>query len=739
MTFRADKAGSGVIQAISLSMVILAICPDRLFADNRTDKAVALEPIVVVATKTTRPVSEVAGQVSVIGRSEIEHHLMENLDDLLRYEPGLDAETNGTRFGLGGFNIRGIGGNRVAVEVDGVPLRDRFAIGSYSNGGQELLDTELIKRLEILHGPASSLYGSDALGGVLAFTTLDPDDLLSRGDGKRWYGFRAGFSEEDRSWVAAASGAWTSGAHALMLASTRREGHELDRIRTGSGVADPTDWTSTNHALRYTWDSPAAHRFRMSIEEFSKENLTEVQSILGFDRFANTSSLAGDDRDSATRILADYEFAMAGWERLVIRAFSHDAHTRQLTLEERATGRLPSRYERYFDYRNRLIGTELNAFRDFSQGAAVHRIGVGVEWLRTRTEEFRDGFQQSLADGTISRTVLGESMPVRDFPNARVTELGLFVQDEVGFGDWQVIPALRWDRFDVDPEPDSIYLEDYPDTETVTVSDHKLTPRLGVVRDLGNGWSAYGQFVRGFRAPPHEDANIGFEISLFRFRALPNPDLEPEQSRGYEAGLRRFTRNGSFSLALFDTRYTDFIESRVPVGTDPVTGYLLFQSRNLDRARIRGADLRWRQSLATWRETWEGLTLDAAAFWSEGEDLSSGQPLNSVSPPQAILGLDWQSPDRRYSVSLSGTFTRRQDRIDHSAGPRFETPGYSVFDLAAAWRIKPGVDLRFAIRNLGDRRYWRWADVSSLVPDDPMLRLLSRPGRRFSLSFAFGF
>lgn len=739
MTIETNKTGVPVPAVIMSAIMALTAAPEVASSDTESGPVIELEPVVVVATKTSRPVSEVAGQVSIIDREHIDSNVIEDLDGLLRYEPGLDAETDGTRFGLGGFNIRGIGGNRVAIEVDGVPLRDQFAIGSYSNGGQELLDTDRIKRLEILHGPASSLYGSDALGGVLAFTTLDPDDLLARGNGKRWFGLRGGYRDENNSWVASVSAARASGAHALMVTSTRREGHERDNNNPAAVAADPQDWTSANHVLRYTWDTPEAHRLRLSVEEFSKDSLTDVQSILGYSRFRNTSALSGDDRDRATRLMADYEFSSAAWDRIVIRAFSSDTHTRQLTLEERATGRSPSRYERYFDYQTRMDGVEVNGFRDFAWGASDHRLGAGVEWLQTRSEEFRDGFQQRLSDGSISRTVLGETMPVRDFPNARVTELGVFIQDEVAWGDWQLIPALRWDRFDVNPQPDSIYLEDYPDTDIVSVTDQQLTPRLGIVRDLGNGWSAYGQYVRGFRAPPHEDANIGFDISVFKYRAIPNPDLEPEQSRGFEAGLRRFTQNSSFSLALFETRYEDFIESRVPVGTDPLTEYLLFQSRNIDRARIRGADLRWQQSLDAWHDSLAGMTLSTALFWSEGEDRTSGQPLNSVSPPQAIVGLGWQSQNQRFSANLTGTLTRRQDRIDHSAAARFETPGYALFDIAAAWRIKPGIDLRLAVRNLGDRQYWRWADVSSLAPDDPMLQLLSRPGRSFSMSMAFGF
>jgi len=94
--------------------------------DNPDTVAVELDPIVVVASKTARPLSDVVGQVSVIDAEFIERHLVEDLDALLRYEPGLNLENSGTRFGFNAINIRGIGGNRVAIEIDGVPIRDRL-------------------------------------------------------------------------------------------------------------------------------------------------------------------------------------------------------------------------------------------------------------------------------------------------------------------------------------------------------------------------------------------------------------------------------------------------------------------------------------------------------------------------------------------------------------------------------------------------------------------------------------
>jgi len=693
------------------------------------------DPVVVVASKAPRPMSAIAGQVSLIDAGKIEDFLLEGLDDLLRYEPGLNTETSGTRFGVSGVNIRGIGGNRVAIEVDGAPMQNRFALGSYSNGGQSLVETDRIKRLEVLHGPASSLYGSDALGGVMAFTTWDPDDLLARGQGSHWYGLRVGYQGQDDSRVASGSAAWATGSHGLLFSATIRDGHESDHGGSSDTPVDPQNWDSEDYFLRYTYDTQAANRLRFTVEDFQRSSLTQVNSILGYSRFRSTTALSGDDRDTFRRLQLDYEFSTDFWDMGIVRAYSTESETRQLTLEERANAREPSRYERYFQYETKLDGIELNLFRTMAWGATDHRIGAGIEYLKTGTEEIRDGFQQFLADGSITKTVLGETLPVRDFPNSSVDEWGLFIQDEISLGKgWELIPAVRWDRYDLDPEPDALYLEDYPDTEIVEVNEEEFTPRLGIVKQFDDGWNLYGQYVKGFRAPPHEDANIGLDISVFRFRAIPNPDLKSESSDGYEVGLRQFTRARRFSMAFFETDYDDFIESRAPLGIDPDNGYLLFQSRNINKARIRGFDMRLEQELGAWRDGLSDWTLNTALYWSEGDNLDNGEALNTVSPPQAVLGLSWNSPDQNWHAHWTGTFTRRQEDIDQSAGARFETPGYSVFDLSAGYRFNNRLDLNFGIRNLTDRHYWRWSDVSRLSPADPMLELLSRPGRSYSLS-----
>ena len=97
-----------------------------------------IEQIIVVAHKDGRSIRDIAATVTVISRAELNNELATSIGDVFRYVPGVDYEAAGTRFGTEGINIRGIGGNRVAILVDGVPLSDQFDTGSFSNATRDL-------------------------------------------------------------------------------------------------------------------------------------------------------------------------------------------------------------------------------------------------------------------------------------------------------------------------------------------------------------------------------------------------------------------------------------------------------------------------------------------------------------------------------------------------------------------------------------------------------------------------
>ena len=117
--------------------------------------ATDLEAVTVYARRLV-PLSRVAAAVSVIPQETIERTLSADVKELVRYEPGLSVRSDPFRFGVDTFAVRGVGGNRVSVEVDGIPAAGGFAIGAYSDSGRRFVDLTFVERVEVLRGPASS-------------------------------------------------------------------------------------------------------------------------------------------------------------------------------------------------------------------------------------------------------------------------------------------------------------------------------------------------------------------------------------------------------------------------------------------------------------------------------------------------------------------------------------------------------------------------------------------------------
>ena len=130
-----------------------------------------LNKVTVAATLAEEKVGDVPSSVSVVEADEIEQQLATDIGDVLRYEAGIEVESAG-RFGLSGYNIRGMNENRVKIVVDGVEQAKSFTPGGdFQRISRNSIDIDALKQVEVVKGPASSLYGSDAIGGVVAFTT----------------------------------------------------------------------------------------------------------------------------------------------------------------------------------------------------------------------------------------------------------------------------------------------------------------------------------------------------------------------------------------------------------------------------------------------------------------------------------------------------------------------------------------------------------------------------------------
>jgi hemoglobin/transferrin/lactoferrin receptor protein len=684
----------------------------------------------VVAHKSERLRRDLAANVTVLTREQVNADLSLSLADTFRYTPGIDYEGADTRFGTEGLNIRGIGGNRVALLIDGVQLGDQFEIGNFSNATRDFINSGLIQRAEVLHGPASALYGSAAIGGVLAVSTPDPADIA--GAEGRGANLLTGWGGADDSVHGTGMIAFGGAGRGLLLAGSLRDGHVMESSALPEPL-DGRDYRRRSAFAKLVADDASGRSWRAGLLHQDAAVRSDLASMLGTGRFATTTSLEGDDNYRFDLLYAEVGFGAP--ETLVddatLRAYYGVSNVEQQTLDERALATRPVTIDRLFKYEQQLRGFELNLQKEIRGMRLTHRLNAGIEYRRTTTEESRDGMETGLVDGIGSKTILGETFPLRDFPISETDEWGVYLEDTLSFSEWSLIVALRADRYELAPRPDDIFNEDNPAVDPVALTESDVSPKVGIVRRLNDTTDVYVQYAHGFRAPPFEDANIGLDIPLFNIRAIPNPGLRSETSQGYDVGLRWTGRDAEAHLGLFQTRYDDFIETKVRLGPDPVSGRILFQSQNLSQARIEGVEAGARLGLPGRLQMFE---IDGSLYAARGENRDTGEALNSVGPAQAVAGISWEQADGNRRIRLKGTFTQRWSDRDESAGELFNPPGHAVFDLILTQALGERALLRAGVRNLTDRTWWHWSNVRGLAPGDPVLPSLAQPGRNLIVS-----
>ena len=692
----------------------------------------AFDEVVVTATKRATSIRDVAADVTLLRGTDLRATMATSLEDTFRFVPGVTHESSGSRFGTEGITIRGIGGNRIALELDGVPLSDQFDIGNFSNATRDFADAGLIEQVEILRGPASALYGSSAVGGVVALSTLDPRSLTAGGtSGGSASAFYRG---RDDSSNLRASLALQGDAASLLLSGSYRDGAERQSAALDS-AADTQSYHREAALIKLVGANRFGHDWQLSAIRQTHDVQTRVTSVLGAGRFSSTTQLEGDDNNRMDILSAEYRFAMGWVSDGLLRVYSAKADIRQNTLDERAAARSPALITRDFYYTQRMRGAEMNLWRDVELAGWSHRVGVGLEFSETETTELRDGLSTSLIDGSTTNEILGETFPLRDFPITVTQATGAYLSDQLTRGPLSLIVALRFDDNRLRPKADAIYTADNPETPLAALSNSDISPKLGAIYHLGDDLDFYVQYARGFRAPPFEDANIGLDIPLFNIRAIPNPDLRSETSDGWELGMRWQGDRTRLQLGAFHTRYKDFIETKVRVGMDPVSGRLLFQSINIGDATIRGVEARWAHELGG---ALQGLTLSASAYWAEGDNRDNEQPLNSVGPAEAVIGTTWRSADEQTEIRALLTATTGWSRRDTTAGDLFEPAGHAVLDVFLVHAISERLTFRAGVGNATDRVYWQWSEVRGLAPDDVLLPTLADAGRNYSIGLQWG-
>jgi|TARA_R110002012_G_scaffold21835_30_gene75809 hemoglobin/transferrin/lactoferrin receptor protein len=731
------KLGSALAALAAASLPALAIAAEEDLPGD--------DQIVVTATRTPLQIEDAPATITVIDDEQIADELATDIKDLVRYEPGVSVRRAPARFGaaLGAtgrarnedFIIRGIGGNRVLIQVDGIRSPQGFSFGAQDAGRGGYTDVSLVKSVEILRGPASALYGSDGLAGAISFTTSDPVDLVEAG--QRFGGFvRASYSSADEEFTETAAIAGLFGDLSAMLSYTRRDFHELenagevDGLGSGRTLPNPQDGTSNAFLGKLVWDT-GAHRVRLSGEYLETEVATDVLSGQGpaflFGPFPSwiVDDLTALDTTERGRVSLDWTYVGEGAiDYAHAAAYYQTGEDVQFTDEDRspvsATPR-PDR-ERLNTFENEVYGFSAEARSVFGSDAFRTTLAFGGDASWTRQEGLRDGTEPPF----------GEVFPTRAFPATDFMLGGVFLATEFTFLDGAVtlFPALRYDFYDLDPTDDPLL----PDFAGSAQSDDRLSPKLGVTVKLADDVLLYGNYAQGFRAPTPYQVNNFFENLAYGYTSLPNPDLGPETSESWEAGIKFSTEAVSLQIAAFTADYDDFISQQVVGGSFTPMDPAQYQFVNYDAVEIEGVEAK-----ASFRME-NGFYSRFAIAYADGDILSPGaasRPLDTIDPLNLVVGIGYREPQGRFGGELIATHHARKPLDETDGG--YRPDAFTILDATAFFAVTDALKLRAGIFNIFDEKYAYWQDVRGLSATSTTTDAYTRPGRNASVSLSFQF
>lgn len=698
--------------------------------------ATRLDEITVSSTRTQRRVDKVPNTVTVTPASQVERDGARDIRDVFRNELDVTVRAAPTRFsaagaatgraGNEGINIRGLEGNQVLMMVDGIRVPNSFSFGAFATGRGDFLDVDGIKTVEVLRGPASTQFGSDGLAGAVSFRTLDPADLRKPGEAVGGF-VRSSYAGVDRSWSNTVGVSGVSGGWQGLLLGSFRQGHEVankgdnEALNANRTAPNPLDYNNRYVLAKAAFSVDPTQQLGLSWESQRRTQNTEVYSARSVPPLVATSAMDLDTRDNVDRdrVSLDHSFSDVNAvlvQRAQTRVYAQDAKVRQFSLEDRNTAVDRTRDN---SYQTKVVGLS-TVLETHLSGGLNQKLSYGLDWSRSDISGVRDG--------TVAP--FGETFPVKPFPDTTYTLGGAFIQNEIETGALSVIPALRFDRYELLPSATG-----YTGGAVASLSGQAATPRLGAVWQLAPAFAPYGQIAKGFRAPTPDQVNNGFTNLASGYTSIGNANLKAEHADSLEIGLRGKVAGLRYSVAAFDNRYQDFISQQVVGGAGTPTNPTVFQYINLANARIQGLEARAEWQLdARW-------TTNAGMALSKGDSEVKGvsTPLDTIQPFKAVLGVRYDGASWGAKANVAYSEGKEASRIAAPAAQPFAPPSSTVLDLGLYWKPMRNLTLNANLNNALDAKYWRWSDARGLANNSPVKDAYTAPGRNLQASVRYDF
>lgn len=707
-------------------LLIAAVCSaEPALAAETSEGVTELEVMVVTATRSAQSLADTPAAVTVVDEKKIESKPVSRLGDALNQVPSLYLQngafgaSQGTS-GTSNLSLRGIDQSKVLILLDGQPIQD----ASSGKVNWRIPFMEDIERIEVVPGAFSSLYGSNAIGGVINLITKQPDKRelsvkLSKGwqdlsgeDASFYFRdtlesglgivFGAGYQNRDsfvndfvvKTPTTGAPGTAVTGWEAI----TTREGVPAYLV----GDKGTTPWTSAHAILKLSYKLNARDKviggvsWQETNQDYTPYTTYLVDSltgdpvasgIVGIDGLPVSLSLADFVNNSplqegATRYFVGYEGTLGQDYLLKVDLARIDR-----TYSFSAPG-TPASYEgepgKWTDTPN--FGVDGSVQLSFAAGSRhfwVTGLAFHAEEANQKVYTL-ENWRDPDSNPTLSTAYNGSSRTV-----------SVFAQDEITVSD-KVKTYLggRWDHWKT--EGDYLPGPVLPLTQYPSRNESAFSPKASVVYKPVDAATLRASFGRSFRAPTNLDLYSVSKVGPYT--VYNNPNLAPETGTTWELGGEwRFTSASKAGLTVYQTDLDNLIYTkRVGLNIDRL---------NAGKARIRGIEVSGQKRLTRW------LDLNANYAWIDSEILENEADPASVgkrltNSPEHIVGLELAARHGPWSGTLGARYTSHvyfsSSNTDVVEGVPGSYDAYTMVNAKASYAFNKTVTASLAINNLLD-------------------------------------
>ncbi len=709
MSWRSRRANS-----VGLAMMVAAggvALPSPAHGQVAPDSvSYTLTPVVVTATRTPRRLAWVPQPISVVTRDYVQRKVPNTVSDLLRTIPGVDVAGVGANQGRP--QIRGMKGQRILLLADGLRLNNARRQSDFGEL-PALVDVERVERVEVLRGPSSVLYGSDAIGGVVNIITAAPTREGVHGNASfRYGGVEEQYAGDVRSaarfgsWSFAAGASWrTADAYVAPAGSFGSISLAEDTPVDGSGVSD----RGVDVRVGRDFDD---HEVFASFEGYRAED-AGFGSVApsAYDPGGTPIAITYPDQDFA-KVVAGYRGRFEGGvaDEVDVRVYGQD-NERELRF---GVGPFPIGPTATLEVDNvnrtdiRSWGWRVEARKAFSSHLLLT---YGVDGFRDR----------ALGSDTNTTTTTGFGpAPIVDvstrpqLPEATYLNAGFFVQSEIeAFERWSLVAGARYQSVGAE----TFATQGLEDQDPVSVTDGTLVASLNSIVRVTPSLSVIGAIGRGFRSPNLIERFFDGPTPEGGGYQLRNTELRPETSLNVDLGARLRGRKGGVDLFLFRNRVRDGI--RIAPSSQMVGGLPAFENVNVAELLIRGVEVTADVDLTS------SVSVVAGATWLDSEDVDDVEnPVGDAYSSRQTVEVRYDDPAGRFW--LSGDVRRNGEQADVRIAPNNPIgdvlPSFTTGNVRAGvtvWANEAGVEQRLvvALTNITNALYAEFGNAAFFRPE----------------------